>query len=173
MRAFISIDIPEFVRKGITKIQECLPALRGKLTETENLHLTLKFLGEIDDNNLRGVESALAKIKSKKFEAEIDSIGIFRQRNRGIVWLHVRGASLLQKKIDKILESSFPGEKRFMGHLTIARVRSIKDAGKFRENLQKIKVPLIKFGVGGFNLMQSTLKKSGPAYMILKRYNLS
>ena len=52
MRVFISINLPESVKKEIKKIQDSLPNFTGKKTEYENLHLTLKFLGEIDEENL-------------------------------------------------------------------------------------------------------------------------
>ena len=56
MRTFISIDMPEVVRSEIEKIQDVLPEFFGKKTERDNLHLTLKFLGEIDEEKVKEFE---------------------------------------------------------------------------------------------------------------------
>ena len=57
MRCFISIDIPKEIRDKIKKIQEQLPEFVGKKTEQENLHLTLKFLGEVDERFLIDIKN--------------------------------------------------------------------------------------------------------------------
>ena len=61
-RCFISIDLPEIIRREIQKIQEQLPDFKGKLTEQENLHLTLKFLGEISDDEIEEIRKKLREI---------------------------------------------------------------------------------------------------------------
>src|SRR3989338_347573 len=118
MRAFIAVDIPEKIKREIVKIQNSLPEFKGKTTEPENLHLTLKFLGEVNQEALEKVKNKLKSIKFEQFETEIDSIGTFNAR---IVWLHMAGCEELQRKIDGSLKGLFLPEKRFMSHLTIAR----------------------------------------------------
>lgn len=59
-----------------------------------------------------------------------------------------------------------------MGHLTIARVKSVKDKKGFIEYLNKTKISEMEFSVKEFNLMQSILKSSGPDYKVLKSYPL-
>ena len=172
MRCFISIDMPEKVREGIREIQENLPNFIGKKTELENLHLTLKFLGEIDEKKLEEVKKKLKEINSKKFETEIDSIGVFSEKFIKIVWLHLTGCEELQKEIDEKLKDLFDKEKRFMSHLTIARVKNIKDKRKFLEGLKEIKIPKIKFAVDNFRLKESVLRRKGPKYEILAEYEL-
>ena len=169
MRTFISIDIPEKIKKEIVKIQEKLLEFKGKKTEFENLHLTLKFLGEVDEKKIEEVRKRLRKIKSNSFEAEINSIGMFSER---IIWLSIKNCNELQKEVDEKLEDLFEKEKRFMGHLTIARVKEIKDKKKFREELKKIKIPKMKFIVENFNLKKSKLGRPGPIYEDIEIYNL-
>ena len=60
MRAFVAISIPEEIKNRISEIQNQIPKFNGKLTEKENLHLTLKFLGEISQDLLENVKSAIA-----------------------------------------------------------------------------------------------------------------
>ncbi len=172
MRVFISIDMPEAVKKQIVKIQNSLPEFSGKLTEPENLHLTLKFLGEIDEKRLGEVERRLKEIKLDGFETEIDSIGIFSEKFIRIIWLHLRNCDKLQKEIDNVLKDLFPRERRFMSHLTIARVKRIKDKKKFLESLEKIKISEIRFVVNEFELKKSVLTEKGPVYEILREYKL-
>ncbi len=168
-RAFISVDIPENIKKEITRIQKKLPEFKGKLTETGNLHLTLKFLGWIDEEKLNEVKKSLRKIRPKGFETEIKQLGFFYPR---VVWLHMTGASSLQKEIDDTLSSVFEKEKRFMSHLTIARIKEIDDGKKFREALGKINIKKIKFKVSNFRLKKAILRRTGPIYETLEEYDL-
>jgi len=164
-RCFISIDIPEETKKEILKIQEQLP-------ESENLHLTLKFLGEIDEHKIEKVKKKLRKIKYNAFESEIDSIGVFSEKFIRIVWLHIKNCEELQKEIDKKLSELFENENRFMSHLTIARVKSVKDKKEFIEKLHKVNIPKINFDIGSFSLEESILTSKGSIYKDLEVYNL-
>jgi len=169
MRTFIAIEIPEKIKKEIQKIQNSLPEFKGKKTEFENLHLTLKFLGEIDEKTLEEVRKRLREIKLNEFEAEIDSIGIFSER---IAWLRVRNCEKLQKEVDGKLEGLFGKEKRFMGHLTIARVKNLKNKEEFLGSLKGIEIPKMKFFVKNFNLKKSILTEEKPIYEDIEIYNL-
>ena len=79
MRCFISLEIPEKIIQEIKIIQGYLPNFIGKKTELKNLHLTLKFLGEINKDELEKIKSRLGKISFKKFETEIKEIGVFSE----------------------------------------------------------------------------------------------
>ena len=171
-RVFISIELPENIKKEIQKIQEKLPEFHGKKTEFENLHLTLKFLGEIDDEKIEEVRKRLNKVEFKKLECGIDEIGVFNEKFIKIVWIHLNGCEELQKKIDEFLFGLFGKEKRFMSHITIARIKSVKDKKKFLGELKKIKLKEIKFVVDKFRLMESVLMPEGPKYKTIEEYNL-
>ncbi len=171
MRTFISIDIPEEIKKEIMKIQDKLPEFRGKKTETENLHLTLKFLGEIGEEELEKVKEKLREIKFNQFETEIDSMSVFSEKFIRIIWLHLSNGDELQKEIDEKLKDLFEKEKRFMNHLTIARVKNVKDKKIFLGKLKEIKIPKMKFVVDSFRLKKSVLEKQGPKYEIIEEYN--
>ncbi len=173
MRTFISVNIPEEIRKEIKKVQDFLPEFFGKKTELENLHLTLKFLGEIKEHKIEEVKEKLREIKIEKFATEIDEIGVFSEKFIRIVWLHMKDCENLQKQIDGALKDLFEPEKRFMSHLTIARIKGIKDKEGFLQDLKKIKVEKIKFKVDNFYLMKSELTAEGPRYSVLEEYNLS
>ena len=174
MRAFIAVKLPPKVLMQINKIQESLQEFEGNKTELKNLHLTLKFLGEVSCDNLEGVKTNLRKIKFNKFEGEIKGTGFFDKKDgRGILWLGITNCENLQKEIDDSLEGMFKKENRFMGHLTIGRVKKVVDKKKFVEDLKKINIPKISFIFDNFYLMQSRLKKEGPEYTIIEEYNLN
>lgn len=172
MRVFVAVDIPKNIREEIKKIQKKIPEFKGKKTELENLHLTLKFLGNIDEKVLSEVKKRLKEIKIKSFETEINSLGVFSPSFIKIVWIHLTNFEALQKIIDKNLSGLFEKEKRFMSHLTIARVKSIKNKKEFLEELERIKFPEIKFRVKDFRLKKSTLSRKGPVYEDLEEYPL-
>lgn len=177
-RVFVAIDIPEKVKKEIIKIQEALPNFIGRKTERDNLHLTLKFLGEIDSNTIEKVNEKLLKIKLKSFDVGVDKIGFFDNRrsrvydNKLIVWVSLTNCEELQQKIDSSLGGLFKPEMRFMSHLTVARVKNVKDRDKFLKELERIELKNIKFSVKEFKLKRSMLTEYGPVYEDLEVYDL-
>ena len=174
-RVFICIDFPEEAIKEIARVLEILGKWKfdGKMTQLENLHLTLKFLGEIDEEKIEKVKKRLSKIKVEKFEAKFDSIGSFNRRgNPSIVWIRIDGKEIfeLQKKIDESLGELFKLEERFMSHITIARVKYVKDKVGFSRHIKGIGVKEIRFWVNGFKLKTSELGEMGPVYTIIEKY---
>jgi RNA 2',3'-cyclic 3'-phosphodiesterase len=176
MRTFIAIDIPEKIKKEIIKIQNSLPEFKGKKTEHENIHLTLKFLGEIDEEKNEEIKKRLNEIKLKNFEAEIKNLGFFDNRKsykkQLIIWLYITGCDELQKIVDGKLSGLFEKERRFMSHLTIARVKRIRNEQRFFNELLKIKIPEMKFEVKNFKLKKSKLTRNGPVYEDIEVFNL-
>ncbi len=173
MRTFISVKLPPKILWSIKEIQNSLPEFSGKKTEIQNLHLTLKFLGGISFEKVEEIKLRLRKIKFPKFEAEIKEIGFFDNKNQGVIWLSLTNCDALQKEIDRTLDGLYEKERRFMSHLTIARVKKIKDKKKFLDLLKKIEIPKLFFIVDRFYLTKSDLKKEGPEYTDLEKYNLN
>ena len=172
-RIFIAIDIPEKIKDEIVKIQKQIPSFNGKLTEYENLHLTLKFLGEIDEPTIEEIRKKLRELKFMKFNVQIDKLGFFRKEHGAIIWLNLTNCENLQKGIDNALGELFEKEKRFMSHLTVARVKSVRDKTKFYSDLENIKFPLLDFDVDSFVLKESTLERAGSIYKDLEKYSFS
>ena len=173
MRCFIAIDLPETIKDEIIKIQKQIPEFKGKLIEKENLHLTLKFLGEISEEMIKKVKEKLEKIKFNKFNAKLGEVGIFSESFVRIVWLKLENCDELQKEIDSALADLFKKEERFMSHLTIARVKFIQDKKDFIEKLKKIEVKPVEFEVNNFLLKKSTLTEKGPIYEDLLKIGLN
>ncbi|MFH1365118.1 MAG: RNA 2',3'-cyclic phosphodiesterase [archaeon] len=172
MRCFISINLSEEVKKQIQKTQNILPEFEGKKVELKNLHLTLKFLGEVDEEKIEIVKNKLRRIKLPSFNAELGEIGVFSENFVRIIWIRLKGCENLQKEIDFSLEEFFKKEERFMGHLTIARVKNVEDKIKFIQELKKISVSKMNFEVKEFHLMKSELTKKGTIYSSIENYPL-
>ena len=177
-RAFICIELNDEGFKEVARVQELLGKriFTGKMTELENLHLTLKFLGEIVNDKLERVKKRLEKIKFREFEAKFGEMGIFNSYgNPRIVWIKINGKEIwnLQKKIDEILgEEGFVNEERFMSHMTIARIKYVKNKEEFLENIKNIKVKEIKLKIKEFKLKSSELRSSGPVYKDIGIYRV-
>lgn len=167
-RCFIAIDLSRETINEIKRIQKILKnanLFSGKYTEPENLHLTLKFLGEISQEKVEKVRKKLAEIKFSKFYCEIGEVGVFNKSFIKIIWIKLNGKGVfeLQKQIDGILKDIFPIEARFMSHITIARVKKTNKK-EFLEYLKSIKPSKISFKVSKFFLKKSELKEDGPIY---------
>jgi len=172
MRVFVSIEIPEKIKEKIKIVQEQLPEFIGKKIEKENLHLTLKFLGEISDEEAGKVRERLRRIRVPRFNLLSCNLGVFSPKMIRIVWMHLLGSELLQKTVDESLKDFFPSEERFMSHLTIGRVKHVRDRNEFLKSLEKISYEKFSFEVTSFKLMKSTLTHSGPKYDVLEEFHL-
>ncbi len=179
IRSFIAIEFSEGVVKEVARVQEALSHMKfhGKMTELENLHLSLKFLGEIEPAKVEKVREILRTIKFEGFEAKLGDIGIFHMKgDPRIVWIKILGKGIydLQAKIDETLEKErlFLREERFMSHLTIARIKYVKDKKGFENYVRNISVRDLKLKVESFVLKRSELKESGPVYTTLEEFAL-
>ncbi len=174
-RAFIAIEFPDEVIKEVARVQELIGKVKftGKMTELENLHLTLKFLGGINEEKVEMVKKALGKIEFDAMKLKLGKIGTFSVHGKpAIVWIKVEGKAIygLQKAIDEVLALDFKPEERFMGHLTIARIKYVKDKKGFLEHVENIKAKSIEFETREFKLKKSDLKQLGPVYTDIETY---
>lgn len=177
MRTFIALDLPREVISEIEKIRDTVKKkvlFTGKYTEPENLHLTLKFLGEVDEEKTREVKKLLNEIKIEHFRVELGEIGIFSKSFPKILWIKLNGKGIweLQKEIDNKLKDIFAPEERFMSHITIARIKNVSSKKEFLEYLKSLRPKKHEFVVNEFFLKKSELLESGPVYTDLEEYKL-
>ena len=173
MRCFIAIDLDKKVKKEIERVQKIVgPYFRGKLVEPENLHITLKFLDDIDDITMDAVKERLSLIKFHSFNLALKKITVFMRRSIKMVWLEVDEIPL-QKVIDDSLKGLFKRKSKFIGHITIARVKRFNDEIDFMRLLGEMEVNKLKIDVTGFCLKSSMLTKSGAIYKNIQTYDLS
>ena len=135
MRLFIAITLNDEIKNYIKSLQESIKAEGVKLTFAKESHLTLKFLGEVLDNNLNKIKNLLSDIKFKPFFVDLDNLGIFPNENYiRVIWVGLNKKKEiieLQQKIDKVLLADFPKDKKFHPHITLARVKFIENKKEF------------------------------------------
>jgi len=178
MRCFIALDLEKEFIKEVVSIQNKIRKQNlflGKFTESENLHLTLKFLGDIDDEKIEEVKEKLRKISFSGFNVELGEVGVFSKSFPKIVWLKLNGIGIwnLQKQIDNELKGLFDVEERFMSHITIARIKKVHDKKELLNYLKSIKPKNLSFNVEEFSLKMSELFPEGPRYEDLENYKFS
>ncbi|MBM3249284.1 MAG: RNA 2',3'-cyclic phosphodiesterase [Candidatus Omnitrophica bacterium] len=187
MRTFIAIELPEEIKGALSRLQEKLKAAGAdvKWVEPENIHLTLKFLGERDDKRVEKIKELLdeACAGRKPFLMRLDKVGAFPSLNSPrVIWVSVREGDTEAKEIaadleEKICRLGIPKEERpFQSHITIARLRSPQNRQPLVQELKKLEdKPLpenLGFTVKKITLFKSTLTPKGPVYESLKEANL-
>ena len=176
VRAFLSLDIEnQELLAQISKTQNGLDAssAKMKLVEIENIHFTLRFLGDTSVSRIDEIESSLSQISFEPFNIEIFGVGAFpNNRKPRVIWIGVTQNAdsivKLKKEIDSQLRTfGYPPEK-FTPHATIARIRYIKDAERFTRNLDELGDTQIgTMTISKFSMKKSTLTPSGPIYETL------
>lgn len=176
-RGFIAIDIASFQKLSdfINEIKNSSANI--KTVEPENIHITLKFLGDTNEEKIDTInEIIINSVKEiKPFDIKLKSTGFFPNQNYiKVVWVGIQNTEQIQiiaEKIDKKLaEIGFNREKRkFSAHLTIARVRSAKNKEKLIQIINKYKdVEFATIAVDKIKLKKSVLTQKGPIYSTLK-----
>lgn len=126
-RLFIAIDLPEQQRRGLESICHGLPA-DTRWTPPEQLHLTLRFIGAVDDNLSLLIKKALFEIPFPPFWLQLKGLGLFPPgRHAKILWAGVAenpNLALLQRQVENHLVQLglAPENRKFHPHLTIARL---------------------------------------------------
>jgi 2'-5' RNA ligase len=176
MRLFIAIDLPDEVRDYLYDFQKVVGRDDAKINwvAKKNLHLTVKFLGEIDESRLEEVKNSLRAIKFKSFEVTLCKFGAFPDfKFPNVLWVGLKPEQDIVKLAqlvdsETLLFSS--ADTKFKAHLTIGRVKSIKFKDKFTKKLESISVKEIPFKIDKFSLYKSTLTSQGPQYQVVESY---
>lgn len=174
MRLFVAVELPIEVKDELYRIQKLInPGLaKIKWVPKKNLHLTLKFIGEVTD--VEKIEKKLSKIKFNPFSVRLDKFGAFPSWDKiQVFWAGLgpkKDIVELQQNVDSELFSLFKKDQKFSPHLTLGRVKMIKKEEEFLKAIKKIKIKPLEFKINEFKLMQSRLTKDGSKYFVLKGY---
>ncbi len=183
MRTFIAVNFPKDLLVRIDEIthffKKKTPDRALKWVDINNLHLTVKFIGEINENKIGQVKDVLTQSLSAQnaFNIEVSGLGMYpNQHNPRVVWLGISGEEPLIK-IHKDLNRQLtavnisPEKRPFSGHLTIARVRRNTDketAGMVGDILSQFTVDSLGWiTIDHINLYKSELTPAGPIYTCL------
>jgi len=140
----------------------------------EGIHLTLKFLGDIEKNTVDNIEAAMGRATQgiSRFTLMGEGIGVFPHLRRArVIWTGLSGDVQALMALHRNLESElkslgFPKEKRpFRGHLTLGRAKGRLDTTTLRQALEGLRdFQTASFSVPSLVLFQSTLRPQGAAY---------
>ncbi len=171
MRLFIAIELPAYIRDALDRIQAGIPGAKWVLPE--NLHLTLRFLGDADGVQAEDLAYELARIDMHSFEIGLDGAGHF-SGGAGVksIWMGVAPQEpliALQAKVERACRrAGFPPERQsFKPHITLARFNGPPEIARARRFLERYgRFRREPFRVSGFSLHSSELRPEGPRYRI-------
>ena len=182
MRAFIAVELPSDTKNTLVKIQDKLKIILPKVSwvKPANLHLSLKFLGEISANQLECTQQVITEIvkTSAPFEIKLETLGVFPDcRQARIIWVGTNQPPPELKQLTnqmgtKLLEIGLAEEQRpFQAHITLGRIKHPIIASDLEKTLEGLKKEMAQmnfgFNSGGITLFQSVLGPGGPTYTIL------
>ncbi len=184
MRAFIAVGISSEVREKIAQIEAEFRKgdMDVKWVEPGNVHITLKFLGEVSEQNLSGVieKTRLAVAGISNFRVHLSGLGSFPNlKSPRVVWIGVSEGKQELKNLSERVEENlsylgFAKEKReFSAHLTIGRVRSPKGTRELVKKIEELENSDVgEFSVDKVLVMESQLSSKGPTYRIIEEMDL-
>lgn len=183
MRAFLAFEVADGVIERIRTAEEGLGRTGADVTlvSKENLHFTVKFLGDVHENVVGEIDRRMKDLSLKGTEVRVQGIGVFPDPQRPrVVWAGVApqdGPSLvaLSKTIIETLDGiGRPEDHDFRPHITIGRVRTPRNREALAEFVERNKS--LDFGattIGTLKLKSSVLTPQGPIYSDVREYLLS
>jgi len=173
IRAFVAIDIPDKQQGQIALLQNCLKHLPGQISwvKPQNMHLTLKFMGEFPASLVEAASQALQGMGVIPFELGFaQQIGFFPSEMRPrVIWLGLESAGELAR-LQRTVEERLchlglpPEDKAFKPHLTLGRLRQAFK-GNLAANLKGLQLPQVEgFRVSEIKFIRSELRPQGPVY---------
>jgi RNA 2',3'-cyclic 3'-phosphodiesterase len=175
IRTFVCIDIPESIKVRIEKLQHDLRHIDAQISwvKPTNIHLTLKFLGDVPKANIPMVNTAVTHATGccSPFQVTVGSAGCFpSSRNPSILWIGISRVSEDLLKLrdaieEQLAQQDFKREtKKFTPHLTIARIRNPRNAGQVADAFMTCGFADESFQAGEIIVMASHLSPQGSIY---------
>ena len=175
MRLFVALPVPDRAAQSLMLIQGGVPGARWQTRD--QLHLTLRFIGEVDGRDARMLDDALAGIRAPSFSLQLHGAGQFGNKQPHTLWAGVRkneALEHLQRKVDNAIRRVGQAQDahKFTPHVTVARLRN-PEPGKLLEWLtHNALFTSAEFPVGAFSLYSSKLTSDGSIYRIEQEYPL-
>lgn len=174
-RLFIAIDLNDEFKDYLFNLQKTL-GLKAKIkwVAKKNLHLTLKFLGDVED--VEQVIELLNNVKFEPFDLILKSLEVFDKSIPKVLYVDVEPADKvinLQSSIEDSLINLFERDKRFSVHLTIGRIKTYEDKELLIKSISEFKIKSLILTVNSLCLFKGVLSKDGPKYTKLKEFKLT
>ncbi|MDI6888821.1 MAG: RNA 2',3'-cyclic phosphodiesterase [Methanocellales archaeon] len=173
IRTFIAVDFPAELKEKVAELQQHFTNYDVKMVKPEQVHITIKFLGNIEEHQVTPIRSALQSVRVSPFDTEVRGVGVFPSlRHINVIWVGAEDDfDRLNNAVEEALQPlGFERNDRFAAHATIARVKrlpmtqkehlisTIKELSDMR--IGRMKVDHIRF-------KKSTLMPEGPLYETL------
>jgi 2'-5' RNA ligase len=181
-RLFVAIDLPAPLKEQLAALTTRIDGVRW--TEPENLHLTLRFIGDVSHETADAIQAALTDVQSPPFSLQLSGVGTFPANPRKpprIIWAGLSNPPAIQslhEVIEKMVSDlgPTPDNRPFTPHITLGRVKSADDhtVSTLRQFLERnAAFHTEAFIPAEFLLMESQLSASGSKYTSLARYPIS
>ena len=185
MRVFCAIEIPEQVRarvlQHIDRLRACVPDAKASWSREANIHLTLKFLGEIPDSAVIKLSNSASRAVSglTPFALQLKQTGVFpNQRQPRVMWLGISDPSGKLHELNRRLEDEAAKEgfardgRPFHPHLTVARLRQPQDARTLATAHQQLDFEPVEIPVSELLVIRSELSSAGSKYTTISIHPL-
>lgn len=182
-RLFYAFDLPDSLRSRIDdhvrRLKQAVSEVAASWSRPENIHLTVKFFGNLDQGKVPVISAAAAKVvkESSAIQIEVGETGVFPRPSRPqVLWIGVhdpsRGLAKLQQRLaDEFAAAGFPKEDRaFRPHLTIARIRQPHNAGRLAQTHLAMKFSAEEITLSELILFRSELSSKGSRYTAISRH---
>ena len=175
MRLFVALSLPAPVQDSLLALQGGVPGARWQ--KREQLHLTLRFIGEVDGRQMVAIDDALSAISVPAFSLELKTVGSFGGRTPRDLWAGVKpndALSHLQRKIESALQriGLEPDRRKYTPHVTLARLKGSSNGHVMDFITDHALYASGGFAVDGFILFSSKITSDGGIYRAEKAYRL-
>ena len=184
-RVFCAIEIPETLRalvlRHIARLKEAVPGVKATWSRDANLHLTLKFLGEIPQSSVSDISTAASRavVGLAPFSIRLEQTGTFpKQDQPRVLWIGINDfsgkLSELQARLeDESASAGFVRDSRpFHPHLTVARLRHARHARTLAAAHRELEFEPADIAVAELLVIRSELSSEGSKYTIVSRHAL-
>ena len=184
-RVFCAFELPELLRvrieKHIRRVREAVPDAAASWSRAENIHLTMKFFGNVDQARVPVIAEALKRVakESTPIGITVSGTGVFPRPSRPqVLWIGIDdptdALAKLQRRVeDECAREGFPKEDRaFRPHLTIARIRQPHHADHLAEAHLRLEFAPVEINLSELVLFRSELSPKGSKYTAISRSRL-
>jgi 2'-5' RNA ligase len=182
-RIFIAVNMPHDIKKELGKYEEKWPEIPAKWTNKDNLHITLEFLGQINDEELADACAAVSEVakRHKTFSINLNKVsyGPPKKMPPKMVWVEGENSKDLADLKNDLQETLLekirfrPDGKGFTPHITLARISECEFRKFELDEIPEVSEDLdFIFSVESIEVMESELKRGGPQYTIIESHEL-